>query len=81
MMARFRAEQAVLQSEQSLVLVPHEEVCKSREILGMFCTAWLLQGPKLQGKQSRGALLGGLAAHSLAYCQSQLIYHAVKKRN
>lgn len=56
MMARFRAEQAVLQSEQSLVLVPHEEVCKSREILGMFCTAWLLQGPKLQGKHSRGAL-------------------------
>lgn len=83
MMAGFSADQAVLQSEQSLMLVLCEEGCKGREIQVVFCTGWLPK-PKTAGQaQQRGTarLLGGLAAHSLAYCQNQLIYHPVKKRN
>lgn len=83
MMARFSADQAVLQSEQSLMLVPREEVCKSRDPCDFFARVGFSK-PKIAGQaQQRGTaqLLGGLAAHSLAYCQSQLIYHPVKKRN
>lgn len=59
MMARFSADQAVLQAEQSLMLVPHQEVCK-REILVVFLHRLASPSPKLQGKQSRGALHNGV---------------------
>lgn len=54
MMAGFSADQAVLQTEQSLMLVLCEEGCKEREIQVVFCTGWLPK-PKTAGQaQQRG---------------------------
>lgn len=71
MMARFSADQAVLQSEQSQMLVPREEVCKIREILAIFCIGWLLQAQNCRASTAEGHCTTGwaVAAHPLACCQ------------
>lgn len=67
MMAGFSADQAVLQSEQSLMLVLCEEGCKGREIQVVFCTGWLLQAQNCRTSIAEGhCMTAGWACCSLS---------------